>query len=320
MKLRTTISLQVAEKQIDYQSQILILGSCFAENIGNKLGYFKFQSMQNPFGILFHPLAIEKLISKAVQKKLYSEEDIFFFNERWHCFDAHSVLSDISKEKLLYKLNQGLEKGHQKIAQATQIILTLGTAWVYRKMETNTIVANCHKVPQKEFSKELLSVAEIQNSLENTIRSIQSENKKVQFILTVSPVRHLKDGFVENQRSKAHLITAIHQLIGSSNFATHTSYFESYELMIDELRDYRFYASDMIHPNETAINYIWEKFSKVWIDQKTYPVMEKVDNIQKGLEHRAFNPHSEQHRVFLKSLEKKIAYLQQEYPFMEFSR
>ena len=320
MKLRTTISLQVAEKQIDYQSQLLILGSCFAENIGNKLGYFKFQSMQNPFGILFHPLAIEKLISKAVQKKLYSEGDIFFFNERWHCFDAHSVLSDISKEKLLYKLNQGLEKGHQKIAQATHIILTLGTAWVYRKMETNTIVANCHKVPQKEFSKELLSVAEIQNSLENTIRSIQSENKDVQFILTVSPVRHLKDGFVENQRSKAHLITAIHQLIGSSNFATNTSYFESYELMIDELRDYRFYASDMIHPNETAINYIWEKFSKVWIDQKTYPVMEKVDNIQKGLEHRAFNPHSEQHGVFLKSLEKKIAYLQQEYPFMEFSR
>ncbi len=320
MKLRTTISLQVAEKQIDYQSQLLILGSCFAANIGNKLGYFKFQSMQNPFGILFHPLAIEKLISKAVQKKLYSEEDIFFFNERWHCFDAHSALSDISKAKLLYKLNQGLKKGHQKIAQATHIILTLGTAWVYRKMETNTIVANCHKVPQKEFSKELLSVAEIQNSLENTIRSIQSENKEVQFILTVSPVRHLKDGFVENQRSKAHLITAIHQLIGSSNFATHTSYFESYELMIDELRDYRFYASDMIHPNETAINYIWEKFSKVWIDQETYPVMEKVDNIQKGLEHRPFNPHSEQYRVFLKSLEKKIAYLQQEYPFMEFSR
>ncbi len=320
MKLRTTISLQVAEKQIDYQSQLLILGSCFAANIGNKLGYFKFQSMQNPFGILFHPLAIEKLISKAVQKKLYSEEDIFFFNERWHCFDAHSVLSDISKEKLLYKLNQGLKKGHQKIAQATHIILTLGTAWVYRKMETNTIVANCHKVPQKKFSKELLSVAEIQNSLENTIRSIQSENKEVQFILTVSPVRHLKDGFVENQRSKAHLITAIHQLIGSSNFATHTSYFESYELMIDELRDYRFYASDMIHPNETAIDYIWEQFSKVWVDQKTYPVMEKVDNIQKGLEHRAFNPHSEQHGVFLKSLEKKIAYLQQEYPFMEFSR
>jgi hypothetical protein len=165
MELQTRIPLHPTENQIDYQSRLLLLGSCFSENMGKKSGYFKFQSEQNPFGILFHPMAIEKLISKAVRKEVYSREAIFCLNERWHCFDAHSDLSDTSKENLLMKLNSELERTHQQIRKSTHIFITLGTSWVYRKNETNTIVANCHKVPQKEFSKELLSAEQIAKSL-----------------------------------------------------------------------------------------------------------------------------------------------------------
>ena len=318
MKLQTKIPVKPVQNQIDYQSQLFLLGSCFSEHMGSKLEYFKFQSLQNPFGILFHPKAIEKLISKAIQEDTYSEEDIFFLNERWHCFDAHSELSDVSKEKLLQKLNTGLVQTRQQIIKATHIIITLGTAWTYRNNHSNEVVANCHKVPQKAFKKELLPVDQIIKSLENIIQSIQSVNKKSHFVFTVSPVRHLKDGFVENQRSKSHIISAIQEIVHTSNFEPRISYFPSYEIMMDELRDYRFYESDMVHPNQIAIDYIWEKFTAVWIALSAHSIMTKVNAIQKGLQHRPFNKESEQHQLFLKSLEAKITYLQQEHPFMQF--
>lgn len=313
MKLQTSIPLDVAENQLNHQSQLLILGSCFAENIGEKLNYFKFQSVRNPFGILFHPLAIEKLLSKSIQKESFTEEDIFFLNEQWHCFDAHSDLSDPSKENLLRKLNTALGQTYQQIAKATHVCITLGTSWVYRNTEMDAVVANCHKVVQKEFSKELLSVAQITESLESSIETIRTINQNTQVVFTVSPVRHLKDGFIENQRSKSHLISAIHQIKGAS-------YFPSYEIMMDELRDYRFYKTDMVHPSQLAIDYIWEKFKEVWISPQSYPIMEKVDTIQKGLLHRPFNASSEKHQLFLKSLGDKITYLQEEYPFMKFNK
>ena len=313
MKLQTSIPLDVAENQLNYQSQLLILGSCFAENIGEKLNYFKFQSVRNPFGILFHPLAIEKLLSKSIQKESFTEEDIFFLNEQWHCFDAHSDLSDPSKENLLRKLNTALGQTYKQIAKATHVCITLGTSWVYRKTETDAIVANCHKVVQKKFSKELLSVAQITESLDSSIETIRTINQNTQVVFTVSPVRHLKDGFIENQRSKSHLISAIHQIKGAS-------YFPSYEIMMDELRDYRFYKTDMVHPSQLAIDYIWEKFKEVWISPQSYPMMEKVDTIQKGLLHRPFNASSEKHQLFLKSLGEKITYLKEEYPFMKFNK
>lgn len=319
MKLKTNIPLKPADNQIDYQSQLVLLGSCFSDNIGGKLNYFKFQSLQNPFGILFHPLAIENLVSRAVREDSYTEQDVFFSNERWHCFDAHSDLSNSSKEKLLQKLNDSLQRTKRQIKKSTHIVITLGTAWFYRKRGSNAVVANCHKVPQKEFSKEVLSIGTIITSLKKTIKLVQTVNQNAQFIFTVSPVRHLKDGFVENQRSKAHLIAAIHEVIDSPSLGGGwgEEYFPSYELMMDELRDYRFYEADMIHPNQVAIDYIWEKFKEVWISTNAYSTMEKVDAIQKGLQHRPFHPESEQHETFLVSLEEKITYLQKEYPFMQ---
>lgn len=314
MKLQTQIPLIKANNLIDHNSQLLLLGSCFVENIGDKLSYFKFQSVQNPFGILFHPLAIENLISRAVYQKKYTEKDVFFLNDKWQCFDAHSDLSSITQEELLVNLNNALEQTRKQLEKASHIVLTIGTAWVYELVATRKVVANCHKVPQKQFEKKLLTIEQIQNSLNATIQHMLSINRKVQFIFTVSPVRHLKDGFVENQLSKAHLISALHQVTKDGN----ATYFPSYELMMDELRDYRFYAEDMIHPNSLAVNYIWEKFKTIWISESSFNIMDDIDAIQKALAHKPFNAVVENHQKFLKSLETKILTLQETHPFINF--
>ncbi len=321
MQLQTQIPLvKESNNQIDYTSNILLLGSCFVENIGTKLEYFKFQNLQNPFGILFHPKAIETVISKAINKTKYTEDDIFFYNELWHCFDAHSKLNNASKNDLLIELNKQIELTNKQIRNSTHIIITLGTAWMYRFIETNKIVANCHKVPQAQFSKELMSITEVINSLKNSIRLIRSVNSKASIIFTVSPVRHIKDGFIENAQSKAHLIAAIHQIINCQLSINNCqlAYFPSYEIMMDELRDYRFYAEDMIHPNQIAIKYIWGKFKFVWISTDAYKTLDEVDTIQKGLLHKPFNPKAEGHQHFLKNLNERTMKLQLEYPHMVF--
>ncbi|MGL4383696.1 MAG: GSCFA domain-containing protein, partial [Flavobacterium sp.] len=264
MNFTTKIPITQNANPIDYNSKIVSFGSCFAENMGDKLLYYKFQTQVNPFGIIFNPFSIEKLIERVVLQRYFTKDDIFFFNERWHCYEVHSELSDADSEVFLSKLNQILLDTQKQLQQATHIIITYGTSWVYRHIETNAIVANCHKVPQKQFSKELLSIDSIQKSIQNTVSLIATLNPKCNFIFTVSPVRHLKDGFVENQVSKAHLIAAIY---ATTNTKQQTlNYFPSYEIMMDELRDYRFYADDMMHPSSMAIDYIWERFAATQID------------------------------------------------------
>jgi lysophospholipase L1-like esterase len=309
MNLQTKITLKKETRNpISYNSKIFLFGSCFSENIGSKIEYFKFENTINPFGILFHPIAIEMLITNIVNEKIYTEKDIFFHNERWHCYEAHSELSNPSKEDLLLKLNAAISTANTQLKEVSHVIITLGTSWAYRLIENDTVVANCHKVPQKKFLKELLLIDEITNSLEAIITLIKSVNNNIEIIFTVSPVRHLKDGFVENMRSKSHLLSAIHQVIAPRD---HTHYFPSYEIMMDDLRDYRFYSSDMIHPNETAINYIWEAFKTVWIHEKSTDLMSEIDTIQKGLSHRPFNKNSKQHLLFLENLQLKISALQE---------
>jgi lysophospholipase L1-like esterase len=316
MKLQTNISIiEQTDNLLDYHSKILLLGSCFSENIGNKLSYFKFQSKQNPFGILFHPKAIENLISRALKEELYTEKELTFNNERWHCLDAHSSISAADKNVLLKNLNAALIHTKKQLKEATHIFITLGTSWVYRYLETNAIVANCHKIPQKEFSKDLLSVAEVSKTLEQSIALLKSINKTVSVTFTVSPVRHLKDGFIENTRSKAHLIAAIHTVINSEN---NTYYFPSYEIVMDELREYRFYKEDMLHPNTTAINYIWEKFVSSWFSREAQYTMQEVETVQRGISHRPFNEKSEQHQQFLKKLDIKKGNLLMKFPFLKF--
>ena len=319
MNFHLEIPLKQNQNQIDYNSKILLLGSCFAENIGDKFQYFKFQTLQNPFGILFHPLAIETLVYNAVHQKVYTEEDLFYLNEQWHCFDAHSRLSHTSKEQLLARLNTSIIETFEFLKCASHICITLGTAWAYRYLETNIIVANCHKVPQKLFEKELLSIEDISKSLKNITILISEINPKSKLIFTVSPVRHIKDGFVENTLSKAHLISSIHHLIKDNTSLSETeAYFPSYEIQMDELRDYRFYKTDLLHPNNLAVDYIWEKFKQVWISISAQDIMDEVDDIQKGLAHQPLNPNSEMHRFFLNNLESKIQNLKSQLPFIQF--
>ncbi len=301
MNLLTKIPLKPSNRPISYQSKLLLVGSCFSENIGKKLDYFKYHLLLNPFGILFNPKAVEQFVVNAVYQKNYTSEDVFFHNERWHSFEAHSSLSAINKDDLLDNLNRNIKLTYQQLSNASHIIITLGTAWAYKHLKSNKVVANCHKVPQKEFKKELLTIDDIVKSLEMIKNTIHSINQDCTIILTVSPVRHLKDGFIENQRSKSHLISAIHQVLSDTIF-----YFPSYELMIDELRDYRFYAEDMLHPNTTAINYIWERFSDTWLSVNESHLRKEIQSIQKGLNHRPFNERSQEHQEFLNKLQERI--------------
>ena len=318
MQFRTKIPIPQSNFPIDYNSKIVSLGSCFAENVAEKLDYYKFQNNCNSFGIIFNPVSIEKIIHKVVNQELFTEKDIFFYNERWHSFDVHSDLSNANKEALIANLNAIIILAKQQLQDATHIIITYGTSWVYRNVESKKIVANCHKVPQAAFTKEILSTETIDKSIQNTIDLIQKINPTVNFIFTVSPVRHLKDGFVENQVSKAHLISAIHKVLQVSPSGAEGAYFPGYEIMMDELRDYRFYAEDMIHPTQVAIDYIWQRFSETTISIESHPVMDEVETIQKGLAHRPFDPNSESHQQFLSKLQTKCAKLVSQYSFIKF--
>ena len=316
MQFRTQIPIHKNNFPIDYTSKVLSFGSCFAENMSEKLEYFKFQNTVNPFGIIFNPVSIEKLITRIVNKIEFTENDIFFHNDLWHCYEVHSELSNPNKEEFLKELNILILQSFNLLNQATHFIITLGTSWAYRNTESNEIVANCHKVPQKQFTKELLSIETIEKSIQNTIDLILKVNPNCVFTFTVSPVRHIKDGFIENTLSKSHLISAIHKIVNCQ--LSIVNYFPSYEIMMDELRDYRFYTSDMLHPNQVAIDYIWERFSESSISNESQKVMEEVDSIQKSLLHRSFNPNSESHQKFLNNLDKKIANLASQFPQIKF--
>jgi hypothetical protein len=316
MQFRTKISIPQSNFKIDYNSKIVSLGSCFAENMADKLDYFKFENTCNPFGIIFNPVSIEKMINRIVNQVFYTKEDIFFHNERWHCYEVHSDLSCSNATEFLENLNTILRTSLTQLLQASHIIITYGTSWVYQNIESNTIVANCHKVPQSAFSKEILSIETIEKSIQNTLDLIRKINPNVNFICTVSPVRHLKDGFVENQLSKAHLISAIHKIVNYQ--LSIINYFPSYEIMMDELRDYRFYSEDMIHPSPVAIDYIWELFSEATISGESQPIMKEVETIQKGLAHRPFNANSESHQQFLSKLQERIAAIHKEFPLISF--
>lgn len=302
MKLQTNIPLSPQTDLIDYESEVLLLGSCFTENIGSKLAYFKFRNQQNPFGIIFHPEAIEKLIARAILRTKFSESDVFQLQDRWHCFEVHSLISTTDRNDYLEQLNTRLEVLNTAIKKASHIIITFGTAWGYRHHRQDTIVANCHKIPQQEFSKELASVQTISNSIDHILTLIRTLNAKASILFTVSPVRHLKDGFVENMRSKAHLITAVHNAMVHDH---RSHYFAAFEIMMDELRDYRFYDEDLLHPSKLAIDIIWERFSTVWIDSETKEIQKQIEAIQVGMEHRPFFPDSEAHHQFLIELQKK---------------
>ena len=315
MKLTTPIKLSRQNPPINYSSKVLLLGSCFAQNMGAKLEYYKFQQCTNPFGILFHPVAIEKLITRAVNQNWFTSKDVFLQNEQWHCFLAHSKLSNTSEEDLISALNSALEKLRFSLLEASHVVFTFGTAWVYKHLEKDTIVANCHKVPQKEFVKQLLSPDDVSDVLLGIETKLRTINPTCSIINTVSPVRHIKDGLIANSRSKAHLIAGVQEIVSPEKL---NYYFPSYEIMMDELRDYRYYKEDLIHPNQTAIAIIWNAFTGSWICPETAALQKKIATIQSGLLHTPFNENSKAHIHFKKELEVQISQVQKALPWATF--
>ena len=315
MKLTTPIKLSRQNPPINYSSKVLLLGSCFAQNMGAKLEYYKFQQCTNPFGILFHPVAIEKLITRAVNQIWFTSKDVFLQNEQWHCFLAHSKLSNTSEEDLISALNLALEKLRFSLLEASHVVFTFGAAWVYKHLEKDTIVANCHKVPQKEFVKQLLSPDDVSDVLLGIETKLRTINPTCSIINTVSPVRHIKDGLLANSRSKAHLIAGVQEIVSPEKL---NYYFPSYEIMMDELRDYRYYKEDLIHPNQTAIAIIWNAFTGSWICPETAALQKKIATIQSGLLHTPFNENSKAHIHFKKDLETKISEIKEQLPWATF--
>jgi hypothetical protein len=301
MQLTTIVPIQQAPFPIDYQSRVVMLGSCFAENIGAKLVDSGFHVVVNPFGIIFNSSSLKILIERSVSGITFTEDDV----TEHFCYLAHSSLNSHDKEELIVNLNLAAQNLHDQLKTATHVMITLGTAWVYKHLEKGLIVANCHKQPQHLFVKELQEIEDINADLNCIFKQITSINKEVNITYTLSPVRHLKDGFVENQRSKARLHEAIQQQVDRQQAA----YFPAYEIAMDQLRDYRFYSRDMMHLNSLGIDFIWLRFRESGINTNTLPQQKAIQKFRKLLHHRPkeFIKHQEQ-------LDAMKVKLQSQYP------
>ncbi len=315
MEFRLALTPREFEYKINHNHSLFLAGSCFTEQIGAKLSYHKFKTIDNPHGILFNPISIAHSISTYIQKKMYSSDDLFFENELWGSWDHHTRFSNINKEDCLIKINESQSRAHAFLKTADWLMITLGSSFVY-ELSSSRVVANCHKVPADKFKKRLLSSEAIQSALKKMLDELKEFNPSIKVIFTISPVRHLRDGFIENNRSKANLINAVHELV---NEASSVFYFPSYELIIDDLRDYRFFAEDMVHPNYAATNYVWEKFIDSSIDEPSKKIMKEIAAINIARNHKPFNPTSKQHQQFLDTYRKKVLQLTEAFPYLDMS-
>jgi hypothetical protein len=314
MKFHLEFNPRQFSTTIQHYHKLFLVGSCFTENIGTRLKHHKFDVIENPNGILFNPTSITKSINSYIANKQYAEGDLFYQNESWNSWEHHSRFSHPDLAACLDGINQSQKAAHAFIVKADWVFITVGSAFVY-ELENNEVVANCHKVPTDKFRKRLLSVSEVYTVFRQMMDIMYSVNPTVKVIFTISPVRHLRDGFVENNRSKSTLIQAVHQLVEEDD---RLFYFPAYELVIDDLRDYRFYAEDMVHPNYTATNYVWEKLLATCMHEDAQKLMKEINVINAAKNHKPFNPGSEQHRKFLQTNLEKIDQLTGQYPYINF--
>lgn len=316
MKFHAEFTPQPFTQKIKHKDKLLLVGSCFTEQIGAKLSKSKFDVLENPHGIVFNPISIAEAISTYCEAYHYKENDLFFYNELWGSWHHHTRFSRIDKDIALQQINQSQQKAIDFIKNADWILITLGSAFVYERGDApaadyENVVANCHKYPTDKFNRRLLEPGEIVVQLRKMMDEVWLKNANTKFIFTISPVRHLREGFVENNRSKAVLIQAVHSITSEMVF-----YFPAYELVIDDLRDYRFYAEDMVHPNYAATNYVWEKFISTCIDERSQKLMLEINTINAARHHKAFNPASEAHKLFLKTNYQRVKKLQDENPYI----
>lgn len=303
---RTELSPKPSSHKIQLSSRLISIGSCFADNIGKKLSQHKFKIEQNPFGIIFNPLSIFELIEMSFNEERLPEDSYLVRDGVHFNYKVHSELHGKSQEHLESQINHQRNRLSKALQKSTTIIITLGTAWVYEEKKTHMLVANCHKTPSGQFNKRLLSSDEITSAFMLMKEQLQAQNPELKFILTVSPVRHIKDTLELNTVSKSILRLACHQI---STYADDVDYFPAYELLMDDLRDYRFYEKDMLHPNDLAREYIWGKFMDVYFEKGTKQFIKSWGEIRSAMKHKAFHPESDAHQKFLRNTIQKLEQL-----------
>jgi hypothetical protein len=311
------IQITAPAERISYPQKILLTGSCFTEHIGHQFMEMKFDALQNPNGILFDPLSVANSLISYLEPVSYGPEDLFFHNELWQSWKHHGVFSDTNQEITLSKINQSQQTANQFLKQADWLIITLGSAFSYFLIERHIPVANCHRAPAGWFTKKLLSVEEMLAVLDEALHRLLYFNPRLQIVFTISPVRHIRDGVIENNRSKARLIEVAHQLVSKFN---RTHYFPAYELVIDVLRDYRFYDKDLVHPNYMATNYVLENFMEHYVHPESRLLAEEIRKLQVSRRHRPLHPETEAHHRFLQEQYAKTLDLAERNPSIDFSR
>lgn len=318
MDFRTTIDAPKFPFSISYETPTLFCGSCFTENIGSILQERKLPVMVNPFGVVYNPISVKIVIESIIKEKLFTESDLNFMNGLWFSYKHHSSFSSPNKEECLDLINSNLIKASAFAKKMNCLVITFGTARVYYLKTTSEPVANCHKTPAKEFENRLLDVTEIVEEWSELIDTLIKANPDLKILFTVSPVRHWKDGAVGNQISKSILHVAIHQLV--DKYPNNAYYFPAYEIQMDDLRDYRFYSDDMLHPSKFAIEYIWERFRESLLDIKTIALISEIDKILQAVNHRPFNPNTTEHKAFIKKILEKIQKVNADYPGIDFEK
>lgn len=318
-QFRTLVDIQRNLNQTGYRHKNLFLGSCFTENIGETMELLGYDVDINPFGILYNPVSISKCILRLIEGKPFDISELFQHNGLWHSYMHHGRFSGETSEAVVLKINDRLSQSSQNIREAGFLFVTLGTAWIYELKTTGEVVSNCHKVPAREFRRFRLSVGETVEDLRNSLDAVWSVNPELKVVFTVSPIRHTSDGATENQLSKATLLLAADALVKGYG-ADRVYYFPSYELVMDELRDYRFYAEDMVHLSNVAVQFIWKKFEEAAIDSESKEISEKVGSINKGLEHRPFNRCTPEHLLFLENTLAKVLAISNNFPYIKLEK
>jgi hypothetical protein len=302
-----------AARQVEYAHRLLLTGSCFSTNIGTLLTRGKFQAVYNPTGIVFDPLSICRHLEDYVSGRTYVPEDLVLQRELWHSWQHHSDFSGTRLEEMLEGLNGAVQQGYEWIRSCDWLFITMGTAYSYGLLPGEEPVANCHKAPRDRFVKKLLDIETITGRMSATLAKVREVNPKVKIVLTVSPVKHIRDGIVENTRSKSRLIEAMHRL---TEVMDECMYFPAYELVTDVLRDYRFYAPDMAHPNEQAVGVVFDHFCKTFLSPRTQQLLGEVNQVVSAKNHRPLHEDTAAHRQFLDTFRVKTEQLQQKLPML----
>ena len=305
MKFRTEVQIPVSETALEIDDRVFSIGSCFSSEMSDLLKTGQIQTLNNPFGTTFNPYSINQAVKKLHDSQFYTENDLIKFGEEIISLDHHSKFNSRFVHQTLDKINAEIEVGNRFLQDANWVMITYGTSFIYEFLPKKKLVANCHKIPGKYFEKRLLTHLEITDSVYETVTLLKDICKEnVQILFTVSPVRHTKDGMVENNLSKAKLIAAIHEILPQFEKC---HYLPVYEILMDDLRDYRFYKEDLIHPSRQAVQYIWEKFGSAYFSDETMDFVEENFKIAKALEHKSADEKSPKHQEFLTNIEKRIA-------------